>query len=114
LTELSLNNSGENRIFLKANMHFFNVKAVVLAAAVAQLASSHTLFTNLYVDGANMGNGTCVRMSNNQTDATAPIKVITSNDMACGMFSPNVLGIGSTSCVLVLLLLSSFVLALYT
>ena len=67
-------------------MRFLNAKGIVLAAAGAQLVSSHTLFTNFYVDGANMGNGTCVRMSNNVDRATFPIKGITSDDMACGMF----------------------------
>ncbi len=81
-------------------MLFFNAKGVVLAAAAAQLASSHTTFTNLYVDGANMGNGTCVRMSNNVGQATFPIKGITSDDMACGTFCPSVLGLGTTSCLL--------------
>lgn len=93
-------------------MHFFNVKGVVLAAAAAQLVSSHTAFTNFYVDGANMGNGTCVRMSNDQEHATNPLKTITGDDMACGMFYPTVLGIGQTSCVL-FLLLPSFVLTLH-
>lgn len=95
-------------------MHFVNVKGMVLAAAFAQLASSHTLFTNLYVDGANMGNGTCVRMSNSQTDATSPIHSITSDNMACGMFSLDVFGIGVALSGLVMLLLPNFVLALDT
>ena len=66
-------------------MHFLGVNGVVLAATTARLVSAHTLFTNFYVDGANMGNGTCVRMSNNIDHATFPVKGITSDDMACGM-----------------------------
>lgn len=65
-------------------MHFYGLKSVVLAVTASQLVSSHTLFTNFYVDDANQGNGTCVRMDNNIDKATGPIKGITGNDMACG------------------------------
>ena len=82
-------------------MQLVNVKGVMLAAAAGQLVSSHTTFTNLYVDGANMGNGTCIRMSNDPDHATAPVRPITGNDMACGTSRPCDLGSLPAASVLV-------------
>lgn len=67
-------------------MHFSNLKSVLLAVAAAQVVNAHTRFTNFYVDGVNQGDGTCVRMSNINDQATNPVHGITSNDMACGTF----------------------------
>lgn len=57
---------------------------VLLAVATAQVANAHTAFTNFFVDGVPQGDGTCVRMSNVNENATNPIHGITSDDMACG------------------------------
>ena len=65
-------------------MRLYDIKAIVLATAAAQVVYAHTAFTNFYVNGVNQGNGTCVRMSNVNTAATNPIHGIQSNDMACG------------------------------
>lgn len=65
-------------------MHFTNIKGVLLAVAAAQVVHAHTRFTNFYVDDVNQGDGTCVRMSNINSQATNPVKGITGDDMACG------------------------------
>lgn len=65
-------------------MHFTNIKGVLLAVAVAQVVDAHTRFTNFFVDDVNQGDGTCVRMSNINAQATNPVKGITGEDMACG------------------------------
>ncbi|KAL9607822.1 MAG: hypothetical protein Q9167_007304 [Letrouitia subvulpina] len=66
-------------------MHLFNTKNLLLAAAILQTVKGHTAFTNFYVDNAPQGDGTCVRMSNDNGKATNPIHGITGNDMACGV-----------------------------
>ncbi|MCJ1271945.1 hypothetical protein MMC22_011850 [Lobaria immixta] len=70
-------------------MHFSNIKSVLLAVAAAQAVNAHTRFTNFYVDGVNQGDGTCVRMSNINDEATNPVHGITGNDMACGVNGQN-------------------------
>lgn len=65
-------------------MHFTNIKGVLLAVAAAQVVDAHTRFTNFFVDDISQGDGTCVRMSNINSQATNPVKGITSDDMACG------------------------------
>ncbi|OAA60760.1 endoglucanase B [Cordyceps fumosorosea ARSEF 2679] len=52
--------------------------------ALASAASAHTLFTTLYIDGKNQGDGTCVRMPKDGATGTAPIYPITGDAMACG------------------------------
>ncbi|TQW00743.1 hypothetical protein V2A60_001793 [Cordyceps javanica] len=51
---------------------------------MASAATAHTLFTTLYIDGKNQGDGTCVRMPKNGATGTAPIYPITGDAMACG------------------------------
>lgn len=51
---------------------------------MASAATAHTMFTTLYVDGKNQGDGTCVRMPMNGATGTAPIYPITGDAMACG------------------------------
>ena len=67
-------------------MLFSPVAIVIFAAGVAQLASAHTSFTNFFVNGVDQGDGTAVRMSNNNQQATYPLSSVTSPDMACGKF----------------------------
>lgn len=54
--------------------------------AFVSAASAHTLFTTLYVNGKNQGDGTCVRMPKNGATGTAPIYPVTGDAMACGMY----------------------------
>ena len=61
----------------------------LLAAGTAQLIHAHTAFTNFFVDGINQGDGTAVRMSNDNAKATFPLPDITSPDMACGVNGEN-------------------------
>ncbi|KAM7222689.1 Glycosyl hydrolase family 61 domain containing protein [Rhypophila decipiens] len=54
-------------------------------AATASLSSAHTIFTTLFVNDVNQGDGTCVRMDTDGNRCTGPIKNINdSPDMACG------------------------------
>ncbi|KAI9051673.1 hypothetical protein LZ554_004715 [Drepanopeziza brunnea f. sp. 'monogermtubi'] len=60
--------------------------AFALALALAALGgvASHSAFTNLFVDGADQGDGTCVRMRMDPGTATDPISDLESGEMACG------------------------------
>ncbi|GFF79681.1 probable endo-beta-1,4-glucanase D [Aspergillus udagawae] len=55
----------------------------VLALLTAS-AHAHTVFTTLYVDGENQGDGVCVRMNRNPSKASFPIEPLSSKDIACG------------------------------
>ncbi|KAJ6447112.1 endoglucanase B [Purpureocillium lavendulum] len=50
---------------------------------LASAASAHTLFTTLFVNGKNQGDGTCVRMPLDGATANGPIRPVTGDDMAC-------------------------------
>ncbi|EGX90755.1 endoglucanase B [Cordyceps militaris CM01] len=52
--------------------------------ALASAATAHTLFTTLYINGKNQGDGTCVRMPKSGATGTSPIYPITGDAMACG------------------------------
>lgn len=45
---------------------------------------AHTVFTTLYVDGVNQGDGVSVRMNMDPSHTVDFIKDISSDDMACG------------------------------
>ena len=60
------------------------VKIYLLVAGAARLTNAHTAFTNFFVNGLDQGDGTAVRMSNNNQQATFPISSVTGADMACG------------------------------
>lgn len=64
----------------------FSAVALVLGLAVSN-AAAHSVFTTLFVDDVNQGDGTCVRMNMNPDTTTSPINDLSSNDMACGMYS---------------------------
>lgn len=66
-------------------MRALYVKIYLLVAGAARLTNAHTAFTNFFVNGLDQGDGTAVRMSNNNQQATYPISSITSADMACGV-----------------------------
>ncbi|KEY74265.1 hypothetical protein S7711_00423 [Stachybotrys chartarum IBT 7711] len=60
------------------------MKFLLHAFGLASVASAHTLFTTLFINGENQGDGTCVRQPREGETATAPINPITGNEMACG------------------------------
>lgn len=60
-----------------------NLFLAVLALLSAS-AHAHTVFTTLYVDGDNQGDGVCVRMNRNPSKASFPIEPLSSKDIACG------------------------------
>lgn len=53
---------------------------------LAPAAQAHTLFTTLFINGDNQGDGTCVRMPMDGETATGPIYPIVGDDMACGKY----------------------------
>lgn len=55
---------------------------------LASVASAHTLFTTLFINGENQGDGTCVRMPKDGSTATSPVEGIKGDDMACGTKTP--------------------------
>ncbi|CAK7218505.1 hypothetical protein SCUCBS95973_003511 [Sporothrix curviconia] len=57
--------------------------ALVLAALVA-IATAHTSFTTLFINGVDQGDGTCVRQPTDPQTSTFPISDLTSSDMICG------------------------------
>ncbi|GAO15678.1 hypothetical protein UVI_02019070 [Ustilaginoidea virens] len=60
------------------------MKLGFLGLGLALSASAHTLFTTLFINGENQGDGTCVRMPRDGATANGPVHPITGNDMACG------------------------------
>ena len=48
------------------------------------LTQAHTVFTTLYVNEVNQGDGVSVRMNMDPSHTVDFIKDITSDDMACG------------------------------
>lgn len=59
------------------------MKFLASALGLASVASAHTLFTNIYIDGKNQGDGTCVREPSDASKANSPIYPIDGADMAC-------------------------------
>lgn len=56
-----------------------------ILALLPPLTSAHTVFTTLFINDVNQGDGTCVRMPRDGPTSTSPIRPITDNpDMACG------------------------------
>ncbi len=78
-----------NIILKKA--HIVQTMKIVGILALASAAAAHTLFTTLYIDGKNQGDGTCVRMPKNGATGTAPIRPITGDAMACGTHTTSAL-----------------------
>lgn len=63
-------------------MKFTTTAAGLLA--MGPLVHGHTLFSRMFVDGESQGDGTCIRMPEDGSTATAPIDGLTSDEMACG------------------------------
>ncbi|AEO67396.1 glycoside hydrolase family 61 protein [Thermothielavioides terrestris NRRL 8126] len=56
-----------------------------LATAFASLSTAHTVFTTLFINGVDQGDGTCIRMAKKGSVCTHPIAGgLDSPDMACG------------------------------
>lgn len=62
---------------------------VTLALSVLQTVATHSVFTTLFVNDVNQGDGTCVRMGMTPHNCTFPISDLVSNNMACGMSIPS-------------------------
>ncbi|KAF5673792.1 murein transglycosylase [Fusarium heterosporum] len=60
------------------------MKFLTTVLGLASAANAHTLFTTLFIDGENQGDGTCVRQPNDASKANSPIYPIDGNAMACG------------------------------
>ncbi|RKF54013.1 putative endo-beta-1,4-glucanase D [Golovinomyces cichoracearum] len=50
---------------------------------------AHSLFTNLYVNNANQGDGTCIRMPKNPSTSTYPVTDLQDSAMVCGFDGTN-------------------------
>ena len=75
----------ENHSISKSGM-----KLCILSAALAAspLISCHTVFTTLFINDIDQGDGTCTRMPMTPSNATYPVNDLSSNDMACGEYFP--------------------------
>lgn len=59
---------------------------LLLGWSLASFVQAHTVFTTLYVDGVNQGDGVSVRMNMDPSHTVDFIQNITSDDMACGKY----------------------------
>ena len=57
---------------------------IIAALPFLSWAAAHTVFTTLYVDGENQGDGVCVRMNNDPAKVNFPVEPLTSKAIACG------------------------------
>ncbi|KXX82068.1 putative endo-beta-1,4-glucanase D [Madurella mycetomatis] len=73
-------------------MRFFVLFTLGLASAFPSLSTAHTLFTTLFVNDVNQGDGTCVRMPKVSSTCTSPITDLDSPDMACGRDGQHAVG----------------------
>lgn len=64
----------------------FTMKFLTTVLGLASAANAHTLFTTLFIDGENQGDGTCVRQPKDDSTANSPIYPIDGAAMACGMY----------------------------
>jgi len=55
-----------------------------LGLLALQIVAAHTVFTTLFVDGVDQGDGVAVRMPTTPNNCTSPVNDLASNDMACG------------------------------
>jgi len=56
----------------------------ILALGIFQAVAGHTVFTTLFVNDINQGDGTCIRMPKNAETATNPINNLAGEEMSCG------------------------------
>lgn len=57
---------------------------IIAALPFLSLAAAHTVFTTLYVDGENQGDGVCVRMNSDPAKVNFPVEPLTNKAIACG------------------------------
>lgn len=57
---------------------------ILTALPFLSLAAAHTVFTTLYVDGENQGDGVCVRMNQDPAKVNFSVEPLSSKDIACG------------------------------
>jgi hypothetical protein len=65
-----------------------NLKMLAVALTAFNVVAGHTVFTTLFVDNVDQGDGTCVRMSMTPNNATNPINDLAGSEMACGKLGP--------------------------
>lgn len=66
---------------ISSNIHDMRILA---ALPFLNLAAAHTVFTTLYVDGENQGDGVCVRMNQDPARVNFPVEPLSSKAIACG------------------------------
>lgn len=64
----------------------FTAKNALMGLSLLQAANAHMGMTNFYVNGADQGDGICVRMNPNWDEWSFPIRDLDSSDMACGNY----------------------------
>ena len=65
------------------------MRTTLALLSLSTLTTAHTVFSNLWVNGVNQGDGTCIRMPHDPNTASRWIAdPYNSPDMACGMPSP--------------------------
>jgi hypothetical protein len=64
-------------------MRFFQYLSAT-TVVVASTVKAHTVFTTLFINDVNQGDGTCVRMPTSSDTCTNPLEDLQSPDMACG------------------------------
>lgn len=62
----------------------FTTKNALTGLSLLQAANAHMGMTNFYVNGADQGDGICVRMNPNWDEWSNPLRDLASSDMACG------------------------------
>lgn len=72
------------RSFAVSDFFKMLLSKVTLSLSVLQIVAAHTIFTTLFVNDVNLGDGTCIRMPQTPNNCTDPINDLGSNDMACG------------------------------
>ncbi|KAB5572427.1 glycosyl hydrolase family 61-domain-containing protein [Coniochaeta sp. 2T2.1] len=58
-----------------------HLSPILTLLGALRLVTAHTVFTTLFINDVNQGDGTCVRMPHDGSTSTAPIRPITSTDM---------------------------------
>ena len=64
--------------------------SLVLAILACKDVAAHTLFTTLFVNDVDQGDGTCVRMPRDPPTATNPIVNLQGKEMVCGEYASHV------------------------
>lgn len=73
------------QVTIQGMMQAYFLRLSFAVAVLTYLAQAHTVMTNIYIDGIDQGDGTCVRMSTDFGNASYPIEPVTNEALACGM-----------------------------